>query len=84
MDNHCHSIGMEILTLDLMAYRCPLALLMVKRSCRDLSPTQKLVIRVSQPSAKTDIFRYLQNNGFTIDIQAEAVDQLVIIVKKGQ
>ncbi|WP_230850464.1 sulfurtransferase TusA family protein [Photobacterium kishitanii] len=84
MDNHCHSIGMEILTLDLMASRCPLALLMVKRSCRDLSPTQKLVIKVSQPTAKTDIVRYLQNNGFIIDIQADGIDQLVIIVKKGQ
>ena len=84
MNNHCHSIGMEILTLDLMAHRCPLALLMVKRRCKHLSPTQKLVIKVLQPSAKTDIFRYLQNNGFIIDIQAETIDQLVIIVKKGQ
>lgn len=84
MNNHCHSIGMEILTLDLMAHRCPLALLMVKRRCKHLSPTQKLVIKVSQPSAKTDIFRYLQNNRFIIDIQAETIDQLVIIVKKGQ
>ncbi|WP_269781251.1 hypothetical protein [Photobacterium carnosum] len=30
MDNHCHAIGMEILTLDLMAHRCSLALLIVK------------------------------------------------------
>ena len=84
MDHHSHSIGMEIPTLDLITYRCPLALLMVKRRCRDLSPTQKLLIKVSQPSAKADIFRYLQNNGFIIDIQAENHDQLVIIVKKGQ
>lgn len=84
MDNHCHSIGMEILTLNLMAYRCPLVLLMVKRTCNDLSSTQKLVITVSPDGAKTDIFRYLHNNGFTIDIQAETTHQLVIIVKKGQ
>ena len=66
-----------------MTHRCPLALLMVKRRCRDLLPTQKLEIKVLADGTQTDIVRYLQNNGFTLDIQAENTDQLVIIVKKG-
>ncbi|MEC6825172.1 sulfurtransferase TusA family protein [Photobacterium piscicola] len=83
MDNHCHAIGMEILTLDLMAHRCPLALLMVKRACCDLLSTQKLEIKVLADGTQMDIIRYLTNNGFILDIQAENTYQLVIIVKKG-
>ncbi|MBY3790100.1 sulfurtransferase TusA family protein [Photobacterium carnosum] len=77
MDNHCHAIGMEILTLDLMAQ------LIVKRKCRDLLSTQKLDIKVLADGTKMDIIRYLKNNGFILDIQAENTYQLVIFVKKG-
>ncbi|WP_232600566.1 sulfurtransferase TusA family protein [Photobacterium carnosum] len=83
MDNHCHAIGMEILTLDLMAHRCPLALLIVKRKCRDLLSTQKLEIKVLADGTQMDIIRYLKNNGFILDIQAENTYQLVVFVKKG-
>lgn len=71
---------MEILTLDLMAYRCPLTLLMVKRACRDLLSTQQLTIIVAENGARTDILRYLHNNGFMVDIQTENHHQLVILV----
>ncbi|MEC6815333.1 sulfurtransferase TusA family protein [Photobacterium toruni] len=83
MDNHCHAIGMEILTLDLITLRCPFALLIVKRECGDVLPAQKLKIKVSADGTQTDIIRYLKNNGFTLDIQAENSYQLVIIATKG-
>ena len=56
---------------------------MAKRKCRDLLSTQKLAIKVLADGTQMDIIRYLKNNGFILDIQAENTSQLVIFVKKG-
>ncbi|KJG15576.1 sulfurtransferase TusA family protein [Photobacterium angustum] len=74
---------MEIISLDLMAERCPLALLLAKRACATLSPNQGLEIRISDSGARGDIPRFLHNNGYVTDILVDDNTQLIMIVKKG-
>lgn len=74
---------METLLLDLMAQRCPMALLLAKRTCAALHPEQRVEIRLSDSGARRDIPRFLHHHGYTIDILQDDNTQLVMIVKKG-
>nr|WP_233220421.1 sulfurtransferase TusA family protein [Photobacterium sp. GB-50] len=64
-----------------MAERCPLALLLAK--CATLLPYQGLEIRISDSGARSDIPRFLHNNGYVTDILVDDNAQLIIMVEKG-
>ncbi|WP_233217817.1 MULTISPECIES: sulfurtransferase TusA family protein [unclassified Photobacterium] len=66
-----------------MAERCPLALLLAKRACATLLPYQGLEIRISDSGARSDIPRFLHNNGYVTDILVDDNAQLIIMVEKG-
>ncbi|MCW8331778.1 sulfurtransferase TusA family protein [Photobacterium sp. SDRW27] len=75
---------MEITSLNLTSERCPMALLLAKRATRELGFGQYLRIHISDAGARQDIPRYLLNNGFNIEEQADSQLELVITVTKRQ
>ena len=58
---------MEIQSLDLREYRCPMALLMAKRACATLEQGEKITLSVIDSGAVKDIPRYLKGNGFDFE-----------------
>ncbi|MEI8594933.1 sulfurtransferase TusA family protein [Photobacterium sp. Hal280] len=73
---------MEIPKLDLTETRCPLALLMAKRTCAQLGAGQSLTIHLCDAGSRKDIPRYLLNHGFQVHIQSDNPQLLVITVTR--
>ncbi|QUJ66847.1 sulfurtransferase TusA family protein [Photobacterium sp. GJ3] len=73
---------MEIPALDLTQTRCPMALLLAKRGCRELASGQSLELRICDAGARQDIPRYLLNQGYEVLVQTDNSRLFVITVTK--
>ncbi|MEI8610127.1 sulfurtransferase TusA family protein [Enterovibrio norvegicus] len=72
---------MEIQSLDLRTERCPMALLLAKRTCATLAKDEQIDIVVTDSGALRDIPRYLVNKGFRVT-QRTVQDATVLTITK--
>ncbi|MGR6862207.1 sulfurtransferase TusA family protein [uncultured Aliivibrio sp.] len=63
---------METRTLDLSQHRCPMSLLLAKRTSQPLAKNEKLAIKIVDKISLVDIIKYFEQHAF--DIHVEHVD----------
>ncbi|MGR6841564.1 sulfurtransferase TusA family protein [Aliivibrio wodanis] len=73
---------METRTLDLSHYRCPMSLLLAKRTTQSLVQNEKLDIKVVDKTSLTDIIKYFEYNAFDIHVEHGESCSLLTVNKK--
>lgn len=60
---------MEISSIDLRTYQCPMALLLAKRACEQLDWGDKLKMILADPASAQDIYHFLTQKQFAVDTE---------------
>lgn len=70
--------------LDLRSQRCPLALLLAKRSGAELLNHQSLAILSNDNASINDIVRYFNQAPYSVDVQYHDGECTLLVTKKEQ
>ncbi|WP_425244310.1 sulfurtransferase TusA family protein [Vibrio gelatinilyticus] len=57
---------MQTKYLDLLNQRCPMSLLLVKRACKSMASSDKLIVKLADSQSQQDILKFLHSKQYQI------------------
>ncbi len=73
---------METRRLDLSQHRCPMSLLLAKRTSKSLTKNEMLQIKVVDKASLSDMMSYFEQHLFDIQLEHADTCSLLTIIKK--
>ncbi|MGO1191906.1 sulfurtransferase TusA family protein [Vibrio casei] len=73
---------MKATPLDLRSQRCPMALLLAKRQCAQLSNQETLTILSTDKASINDMVRYFNQSPFSVEVLIQSECSTLLVTKK--